>query len=427
MAQRIAQVSTVPRTGVRWRIFFLLLLLVTVNYVDRASLSVALPVISTEFHLAPAAQGLLLSAFFWTYSAMQIPGGLLADWLKPRIVIAGATVVWGLFQCLGAASTGITTLVISRLGLGAAEGPVYPAGGKLNGLWMPLNERGRGAALLDGGAPLGAAFGSLIIATLISQLGSWRLSFLLAGLGTIACGALAWWYIRDTPAQHRSVSPSEAAYIAEGQRSEGQYDDRPVTNHELFSNPSVWLMCLGWICCNTVWIGLLTWMPTYLATTQGLHIAALGGFSFIIFLSGFVGEIVGGVVLDRLVRSTLPPGVAYRIVFGLSAVIATLALFGIAYLHDMTAIIVLLSGALFFTRWSNLYWVLPPLLAGPAKAGLLGGTMNFCTTIFNAFSTILIGFIVQATGSYDAVMMFFGAMGLVLLICSMSIRYRRPA
>jgi ACS family D-galactonate transporter-like MFS transporter len=69
--------STVPRTGVRWRIFFLLLLLVTVNYVDRASLSVALPVIIAKFHLAPAAQGLLLSAFFWTYSAMQIPGGLL--------------------------------------------------------------------------------------------------------------------------------------------------------------------------------------------------------------------------------------------------------------------------------------------------------------------------------------------------------------
>jgi ACS family D-galactonate transporter-like MFS transporter len=132
--------------------------------------------------------------------------------------------------------------------------------------------------------------------------------------------------------------------------------------------------------------------------TGAAHVA-LGGFSFILFLSGFVGEIVGGVVLDRLVRSTLPPGVACRIVFGLSAVIATLALFGIAYLHDMTAIIVLLSGALFFTRWSNLYWVLPPLLAGPAKAGLLGGTMNFCTTIFNAFSTILIGFIVQATGS----------------------------
>ena len=403
-----------------------MLLLVTVNYIDRASLSVALPTISAEFHLEPAAQGLLLSAFFWTYSAMQIPGGLLADLFKPRIVIAGATVVWGLFQCLGAASTGIVTLVVSRLGLGAAEGPIYPAGAKLNGLWMPLNERGRGAALLDGGAPLGAAFGSLIIATLISQLGSWRLSFLVAGLGTVACGALAWWYIRDTPSQHPGVSASEAAYIADGQRSAGGDDSRPVTNRELYSNPSVWVMCLGWICCNTVWTGLLTWMPTYLAATQGLHIMALGGFSFVIFLSGFVGEVVGGIVLDRLVRSTLAPGVAYRIVFGLSAVIATLALFGLAYLHDMTAIIVLLAGALFFTRWSNLYWVLPPLLAGPGKAGLLGGTMNFCTTIFNVFSTILIGFIVQETGSYYDVMMFFGAMGLLLLVCSMSIRYSRP-
>src|ERR1700712_5177702 len=99
------QVVASVKSGVRWRIFFLLLLLVSLNYVDRASLSVALPVISAEFHLSAAQQGLVLSAFFWTYCAMQIPGGMLADWLKPRIVIAGAAVLWGLCQGLGAAAS----------------------------------------------------------------------------------------------------------------------------------------------------------------------------------------------------------------------------------------------------------------------------------------------------------------------------------
>jgi len=414
------------KSGVRWRIFFLLLLLVSINYVDRASLSVALPVISAEFHLSGAQQGFLLSAFFWTYCAMQIPGGLLADWLKPRIVIAGAALIWGLFQCLGAAATSIGVLAFSRLGLGAAEGPVYPAAVKLNAVWMPFKERGRGAALLDGGAPLGAAFGSIIIATLISALGSWRLAFLIAGVGTIACGAFAWWYIRDTPQAHPRVNEAERVYILEGQKDAyAKPTDQPTTNRQIFSSPSIWLMFVGWICCNTVWVGLLSWMPSYLANTQKLNISAIGGFSFIIFLSGFVGEIVGGTVLDFLIRHNFSRGVACRIVFSTSAIIATSALFTVSHLHGITEIVVVLAIALFFTRWSNLYWSVPPMLVSSEKIGLVGGTMNFGATAFNAITTILIGLIIRETGSYFFVLTFFAIAGLLLFVCSLCIRYRR--
>lgn len=162
----------VPRSSVRWKIFLMMLLLVAINYIDRASLSVAMPLIAKEFDLSPAMQGLILSSFFWTYAFMQVPGGMLADKYKPRIVIATATVFWGAFQALAAVCTNATMLMLTRLGLGASEAPIYPAGGKLNAIWMTKNERGRGATLLDGGAPLGAALGSLIIAGLISELGS---------------------------------------------------------------------------------------------------------------------------------------------------------------------------------------------------------------------------------------------------------------
>lgn len=62
-------------SNTRWRMFALLLLLVTVNYVDRGSLSVALPAIKEDFHISAEVTGLLLSAFFWAYAAMQIPAG----------------------------------------------------------------------------------------------------------------------------------------------------------------------------------------------------------------------------------------------------------------------------------------------------------------------------------------------------------------
>jgi MFS family permease len=119
-------------------------------------------------------QGFILSSFFLTYALMQIPGGMLADRFKPRAVIAVATLGWGLFQAIAAVSLNAWVLVLTRLGLGAFEAPIYPAGGKLNAIWMTSNERARGATLLDGGVPLGAAFGSIIIAGLIAEFDSWR-------------------------------------------------------------------------------------------------------------------------------------------------------------------------------------------------------------------------------------------------------------
>jgi ACS family D-galactonate transporter-like MFS transporter len=198
---------------VRWKIFLMMLFLISINYIDRASLSVAMPLIAKEFDIGPAVQGLLLSSFFWTYALMQIPGGMLADRFGPRVVIAGATLGWGLFQAIAAACTGWVPLLLTRLGLGAAEAPIYPAGGKLNGIWMTQNERGRGATLLDGGAPLGAALGAILISALIAVLGSWRMSFVIAGVGTLVAGLFAWSYIRNHPREHAGVNEAEAKYI----------------------------------------------------------------------------------------------------------------------------------------------------------------------------------------------------------------------
>ena len=192
------------RSSVRWRIFFLMLLLIAINYIDRASLSVAMPLIADQFDLDPATQGLILSSFFWTYAFMQVPGGMLADKFKPRIVIASATIGWGFFQAIAAASTSWVMLLLTRLDLGATEAPIYPAGGKLNAIWMTQNERARGAALLDGGAALGA----IVIAWLIAAFDSWRAVFLVAGVGTILCGLLAWWYIAIC---HASIPQSTRA------------------------------------------------------------------------------------------------------------------------------------------------------------------------------------------------------------------------
>lgn len=414
-------------TGVRWKIFLLMLFLISINYIDRASLSVAMPLISKEFDLDPAMQGLILSSFFWTYAFMQVPGGMLADRFKPRIVIASATIFWGAFQAIAAVAANWPVLLLTRLGLGASEAPIYPAGGKLNAIWMTQTERGRGATLLDGGAPLGAALGSIVIAWLIAAFNSWRIAFVIAGVGTMLCGLLAWYYIRNAPREHPSVNEAEARYIEQSHALEdaGTPVSRGGSWMSYFRYRSVWCMCLGWMFFNTTFYGLLTWMPTYLFKVHNFDIKTLGGASFIIFFSGFVGELVGGWIGDFWRSRGGAPNLVFRTLFGIAAIFATMSIFFVAYVTDPVAVVVLLSATLFFLRWCGMYWAIPSALAGREKSGFLGGCMNLGGNIAGILTPLIVGFIVQATGSYFLALMFFAAAGVALLICSTLIDYSR--
>jgi ACS family D-galactonate transporter-like MFS transporter len=418
---------TASRSTVRWKIFLMMLLLITINYIDRASLSVAMPLIAKEFDLSPAMQGLILSSFFWTYAFMQVPGGMLADKYKPRIVIASATVLWGAFQALAALCTNATSLFFTRLGLGAAEAPIYPAGGKLNGIWMTPNERGRGAALLDGGSPLGAALGAVIITWLIAVLGSWRLAFVIAGAGTVIAGAFAWWYIRNSPREHPGVNEIEARYIEEAQANELRTEPANLSGRKLdfFKYRSVWCMMSGQMCFNVVYYGLLTWMPNYLNKVHGFDIKSMGGASFIIFFSGFVGEQVGGWLSDKWKNAGGRPNVVMRSLFGFAAVVATASIFSVAYVSNPIAVVALLSSTLFFLRWCGLFWCIPAMIGTRNQVGYLGGLMNLAGNLSGIGVPIIVGLIVQFTGSYFLALMLFAAGGLGLLLSSISIDYEK--
>jgi len=416
------------KTGVRWKIFLAILFLMAVNYIDRASLSVAMPLIAKEFDLSPSAQGLLLSSFFWTYALMQIPGGMLADRFKPRAVIAASTILWGFFQAFAAGAGSFVSLLLTRLGLGASEAPLYPAGAKLNAMWMTSNERGRGATLLDGGAPLGAALGSIVIAWLIVELGSWRLSFIVAGVGTIAAGIWCWYYIRNTPREHHGVNEAEAEYIETAHRADDANSEPSKGSHALnfFRHRSIWAMCLGWMGFGVMFTGFIAWLPSYLQASYGFNIKTMGGASFLIYMAGFVGELVAGWIADRWKALGGQANTVFRTMFGIAALIATLSIFAVAYVADPVVAVILLCTALFFLRWFGLFWSLPAILGGRERAGFVGGTMNLSGQISGISVPIIIGVIVQASGgSYFGALMFMAGAGVAMFVAAMLIDYTK--
>jgi ACS family D-galactonate transporter-like MFS transporter len=427
----LSHATTAPMTNIRWKIFILLLGLVTINYIDRAALSVAMPLIAGEFNLTPEQQGLIFSSFFWTYLMMQIPSGLLADRFQPRIVIAGATIAWGVFQGLGMACTGWLSLMLTRLGLGLAESPIYPAGSKLSSLWLTRNERTRGLCLLDGGCALGSGLGAIIVAGLIAAFGSWRIAFLVAGAGTVLCGLYAWWFVRNHPREHPWVNDAEATYLGQSQASEDAAAAAEAGGVRLpvrafFRFRSVWAMCIGHTCTNIVFYGLMTWLPTYLYKVHGFDIKTLGWATFVIFLCGFIGEVLAGQIADRWKLAGGTPNRVYRTMMIAGAGIVALSILTVAYVSSPALVVTMLCVAVFFLRWcGGCYWTVPSLLATRARTGVLTGIMNFVGNVAGIFVPIMIGFIVQRSGSYFLALMFFVLAAMVQMICSMTINFQK--
>ncbi|WP_309066877.1 MFS transporter [Microbacterium sp.] len=420
--------TSVKPTRVRWKLFVLLLILVAVNYIDRGSISVALPIIQKEFDLAPEMVGFLLSAFFWTYALMQVPVGYLIDRFGPRTMMTASCVGWGAATALSGLATNFLSMFIARAAIGVTEAGVMPAGGKLNALWMHHKERGRGATILDAGAPLGAGLGGILITWLIMSTGSWRTAFIIAGVATVLLGLVVWWYVRDNPRQHRAVNDAEAEYLEASHREEAASVPAGVTRRGLVQYlrfRSFWAMCFGWLGFNGVFYGLLTWGPLYLSEAKGFDLKTIGWSTLVIFGAGFVGEILGGLLADNLRGRGLGTNLVMRSLLGTSALVVTLGLVGVTIVGDPITAVVLLSVVLFFLRWVGLFWSVPAILGGPLNAGVLGGAMNLSGNIAGLSTPIIVGFIVGATGGYTWALLYFVGSAIVMGVSVLTLDYSK--
>src|SRR4051812_40629681 len=136
-----------PMTRVRWAIVWMCFLGTSINYLDRANVSIAMPKIVEEFHISHTLEGLALGAFFWTYALFQLPAGHLIDRFGARIMYTFAVVWWSVFTALTAVATSIGSLFGYRLGLGVGESAAYPANAKVVSMWFPAgNARSRPAS-----------------------------------------------------------------------------------------------------------------------------------------------------------------------------------------------------------------------------------------------------------------------------------------
>jgi len=193
-----------------------LVLLVTagaINYVDRATLAIANPLIRQDLGLSISDMGLLLSAFLWAYAFAQLPAGALVDRLGPRLMLTVSLSLWSLAQLLGSIVNGFATFFCARLLLGIGESPTFPTCARITRDWFNVRGRGGATGVWNCSSTLGTAISAPLLTFLMLSFG-WRWMFAIMGaLGLLM--AVVFFFVHRDP-QQVDLTAAEKEYLVEG-------------------------------------------------------------------------------------------------------------------------------------------------------------------------------------------------------------------
>jgi ACS family D-galactonate transporter-like MFS transporter len=398
--------------AMRHRIVALICGAVMVNYLDRALLGVALPSVQHEFGLTATASGLLLSAFSWTYFAAQLPAGMLLDRFGVRVTYVASIAAWSLVTLAHGVVGGFRTLLGLRLALGLAEAPCFPANSKIITMWCPRDERAMAVGLYTAAEYVGLGFLSPLLFWGLA-VGGWRSLFIVAGLIGVLFSFLFARAYRD-PAEHARMTHEELEHIrAGGGLSAGTQPKRPGFRAigRLLSQRQVAGVCLGQFAVHSTLTFFLTWFPSYLVSARHIDWIKAGFMASLPYVAAFVGVIAAGYWSDRMLRRGGSLDVARKVPVITGLLFATVIV--TANNVESDALIVLILAVAFFAQgMSGTSWAVVPEIAPPSQLGRVGGLFNASGNLAGIVTPLVIGFIVDATGSFVGALYFVGAIAL---------------
>src|SRR5882762_5557552 len=370
--------------GRRWAIVFLLFTASLINYLDRAAISFALPLISRDFHLTPTTKGLLLSSFFWSYALMQMPIGWCADRLNLRWLYAGAFALWSLAQGLTGLAESLAVLVGFRILLGIGESIYLPGGSKIVSLLFSNKDRGLPSGLFDFGTRTGLVLEGILVPWLLVRYG-WRRTFLLLGFA-----ALVWLipWLLVFPRRMRAVSNG----LAPPTTSSG-------TSWRALANRKLLGICLGFFCFDYYWYVLVTWLPDYLVTVRHLSIIQAGFYASLAFFIFGVTEPIGGWIADRLIRWGCDETRTRKGIVTGAFLMGLLLIAAMRASNTGTAIWLLIAASLVGLATGNLLVILQ-CCAPFEKVGIWTGAENFAGNLAGIVAPLAVGLLIKRSGSY---------------------------
>ena len=396
--QRRASSKGVPHR--RWLIAILLGCGVLINYFDRVNLSVAKQALEKDFGIGNVAFGYLLSAYNWTYAALQLPTGVLLDRFGVQTIGRISAIIWSLACFWGAFAPGVRTFFASRLLLGVGEAPTFPQNAKATAHWFPRQERSLATAIFDSAAKFSTAIGVPLIGLLLIHFG-WRFSFAMTGVASFIF-FLAFYSFYRSPKDDKNLSESERQYIAEnGAVTDTKAEKSGAGLPYLIKKRKVLGLALGFSAYNYCFYLFLTWLPSYFTGALHLNLDRSIFYTSIPWLFATATDlIVGGWLVDALVRRGLNDSLVRQTIL-IGGMVMGLALLGTLFTRTpMTAVwwISLSLGGL--AASAPVAWSAPSLLAPQDSVAKVGGIMNFANQIAAIAAPIVTGYLIGFSNDY---------------------------
>lgn len=407
----------------RWWILTWLVIGGIINYFDRSNLSLAAPKMIEELDITAADIGLMGSIFSWTYAIMQLPAGRLIDKFGSRRIYAAALAIWSLATAAMSISYRLPHFLVARFALGVGESPCFPTSAKITANWFPRKDRGLATGIWDSSSKWGPALAPIVLVPVAIAFG-WRSLFWLTGAIGLVFAVVFYLFYRD-PKQSRRLSPEELALITAEDADDEKAEHIPWRT--LFTKRTMWGMMLGFFCTIWIWNIFLTFLPLYLLKTQNIKFADLGLYASIPWVGGIIGDIAGGIISNVLIsKGVATPLNARRGVIAVSAVLAGISVVLVPSAHSLALTIALLTLALcFISAITGSAWAMTGDVAPKRLVGSVGSIQNFGGYFGGAFSPLVAGLIVDATGSYSLAFYSGGIIAALAAFCYLFI-VRRP-
>ena len=292
----------------RFKVIFLSFLAVSICYIDRVNISVAIIPMQEQFGWSEFHVGIILSSFYFGYMFTLIVGGYLADKYGGKKVLGYGLLIWSFFTIITPffAYSGLWWLIFIRILMGLGEGITFPSWHAIYARWIPFNERTRAVAFTNSGIAAGTVFGYAVAALIISSY-SWEWVFYLFGVLGV------FWYffwnrsVTSFPENNKYLSKNELRLIKNEAPSKETAPSIPFL--KLLKNMPFLAIALATFCNNWSLYTFLSYLPKYVNAplNEGGMGVDLGSSTFVIAILipcvvSIISLILGGYLADGLIK-----------------------------------------------------------------------------------------------------------------------------
>ncbi len=373
----------------------LLALAILINYVDRGNLATAAPLIKDQLRLTNTQIGLLLSAFFWSYTPAQILAGWLTERINAYWTLAVGLAIWGVATAASGLAMGFASLLILRVLLGVGESAAFPCSSKLLAQHLPLEKLGAANGLILVGLGLGPAFGTFVGGLMMTQFG-WRAVFVVFGLVSLLW-LLPWWTATRHATAHAAAQP----------------DGDAPSYAAIVRCREAWGASLGHFSANYAFYFVISWLPLYLVKTRGLSVTEMAEIGGLIYIGYAASTFLTGWLSDRWIAAGADAGIARKAGAILSLAVVAASLLTTAAGDTTVSIASLFCAGIALGIGLPNNYAIAQTLAGPRAAGKWMGFENCIANIAGIIGPIVTGIVVDRTGQFYWAFVVAGAVALV--------------